>query len=401
MKTKIKFTILLLGIIISASAQENTEEGVDLLRSPASPAAQLLNIAPNTIERPTDLSSFWLSVNNATDGLAKFPTSYALDLSPAALFGSKILALKDLNSCKTGDIMWQSFVVSTGIRQDEDTVTGKSFYKASLGIKFSIVRPNWSEKTETRFQEIVAMQKRITKMITVSLDEVINDSAYLALIEKRDNIEDEDSDEYKKADEAVNKALQKLMTEKRIQRLAENSNMQAELKKKARDFRIERKGPFLDFSGGFAAAFPTNKLNYSIADKAGAWVTGGYEGGEKSLSILGTVRYLYQPETIFADPSGTIPSKNISTLDMGARLLFATRDDKFNLSFESLYRSVLTKSVIDPSWKLNFSAEYDLGFNKKLSISFGRDFDGVITKGGNLIAAINLIAGFGNKRDIR
>ncbi|MBS1734692.1 MAG: hypothetical protein JST02_15475, partial [Bacteroidetes bacterium] len=107
------------------------------------------------------------------------------------------------------------------------------------------------------------------------------------------------------------------------------------------------------------------------------------------------------PETIFADPSGTIPSKNISTLDMGARLLFATRDDKFNLSFESLYRSVLTKSVIDPSWKLNFSAEYDLGFNRKLSISFGRDFDGVITKGGNLIAAINLIAGFGNKRDIR
>jgi hypothetical protein len=36
--------------------------------------------------------------------------------------------------------------------------------------------------------------------------------------------------------------------------------------------------------------------------------------------------------------------------------------------------------------------------NKRLTFTFGRDFDSTITKGGNLIAAFTLLAGFGNKR---
>ena len=75
---------------------------------------------------------------------------------------------------------------------------------------------------------------------------------------------------------------------------------------------------------------------------------------------------------------------------------------KENLSFsaEAIYRSVLGKSVIDPSWRLVLNAEYNLGANRKLTFAFGRDFDGTISKAGNLIAAINFIAGFGNDRKI-
>jgi len=46
------------------------------------------------------------------------------------------------------------------------------------------------------------------------------------------------------------------------------------------------------------------------------------------------------------------------------------------------------------------NAEYDLGTNRKLTFAFGRDFDGTISKGGNLVAMINLIAGFGGDRKI-
>ena len=80
--------------------------------------------------------------------------------------------------------MWQSFVVSTGIRQDEDTLTGKSFYKSITWYQVFHRSSKLVWKNRDPLPEIVAMQKRITKMITVSLDEVINDSAYLALIEK-------------------------------------------------------------------------------------------------------------------------------------------------------------------------------------------------------------------------
>src|SRR5262245_41263667 len=96
---RILIPILFSLFFIPAIAQEEAapkEQGVDLLKAPASPAAQLLNIAPAAIERPTDLSSFWLSISNTTSNLNKLPTYYAFDISPAALFGRPI-SLKDLS----------------------------------------------------------------------------------------------------------------------------------------------------------------------------------------------------------------------------------------------------------------------------------------------------------------
>lgn len=397
-----KKKILQLGCCIlftySCFSQE-TEEGVDLLKAPSSPAAQLLNIAPNTIERPTDLSSLWISVNNNTDGLSRFPTNYALDISPASLFNSKIVTLSDLKSTKTGEVFWQSFIVSTGIKQVTDSLTNTSFYKTAVGVKFSIIRPQWSAKTTSRFEEIKSYQKVIKEMVAVNSNEVKNEPEYKKLIAAQDKATEQDIID--SLDKVIEAFRQKFMTEARIKRIANNPSVHDALKKKAREFRIERKGPFLDFAGGFSAQFPTNKLGYSLADQSGAWLTGGYEGGDNNLSILGIVRYLYQPESIFADSTGKIPSAKISTLDMGARVHFSTKEDLFTISFESIYRSVLTKSIVKPSWKFSFSAEYDLGFNKKISVSFGRDFDGMISKGGNLIAALNLITGFGNKKDLK
>jgi hypothetical protein len=65
---------------------------------------------------------------------------------------------------------------------------------------------------------------------------------------------------------------------------------------------------------------------------------------------------------------------------------------------EAIYRSVLQENTIDPNWRLVFSAEYDVGMNQKLSFSFGRNFDRTISRGGNLMTALNFIKGFGNKR---
>ncbi|WP_315820489.1 hypothetical protein [Paraflavitalea speifideaquila] len=111
-------------------------------------------------------------------------------------------------------------------------------------------------------------------------------------------------------------------------------------------------------------------------------------------------RYLYQPNAIFADPAGKLSTDKVSTFDAGARFLLSALNDKLNLSGEALYRSILGNSELDPSWRLIFNAEYDIGKNRRLTFSFGRNFDGTISKGGNLIAAINFIAGFGGERKI-
>ena len=46
------------------------------------------------------------------------------------------------------------------------------------------------------------------------------------------------------------------------------------------------------------------------------------------------------------------------------------------------------------------NADYDPGTIRKFTFAFGRDFDGTISKGGNLVAMINQIAGFGGDRKI-
>jgi hypothetical protein len=386
-------------------AQEDpagAQQGVDLLKAPSSPASQLLNIAPSAIERPTDLSSFWLSITNSTSNLTKVPTNYAFDISPAALFGRPI-SLKDLSATNTREVMRQSFVLSAGIRTDEDTINDLSFYKSAVGFKVSFVRPAWTAETNRNYKTLVGIQRRITDAVEDISISIEDTEPLKSKLEERDSIlraSGRDSEAYKKADAEFNELRQQVL-ETALSNDATLHALKENLKVKAREFKIVRRGWFLDLAGGVSFQFPTNELGYSLVDRSGAWLTGGHEGGDKKLSVLAIARYLYQPEKIFADPSGTIPNKNISTFDAGTRVLYSTDKDQFSFSFESMYRSVLTNSIVDPSWRLVFSVEYDIGFNQKISFNFGRDFDGTTQKGGTLIGWLNFIAGFGNKRAVK
>ena len=165
--------------------------------------------------------------------------------------------------------------------------------------------------------------------------------------------------------------------------------------------KIERIGLFLDFASGFALDFPDNKFDKSLVSKAGAWLTGGYESGNRGFSFLGIGRYLYQPDKIFADDSGKIKARNISTFDAGARVALNAFQGKFSLNAEAIYRSVLNKNVIKPSWRFTFNAEYSVGLNQKITFAFGRNFNSTITKDGNLIAALNFIKGFGSNKKVK
>ena len=155
-----------------------------------------------------------------------------------------------------------------------------------------------------------------------------------------------------------------------------------------------------DFATGVVVDFPDNRFNYSLVSKAGAWLTGGYEGGNDKPSFLGIVRYLYQPDKIFADDGGVLKTNNISTFDAGARLLIKGAGGKFIGSAEGIYRSVLKKNTVDPNWRFILNVEYDVGFNQKLTFAFGKNFDGAVSKKGNLIAALNFIKAFGGQKKL-
>jgi hypothetical protein len=84
------------------------------------------------------------------------------------------------------------------------------------------------------------------------------------------------------------------------------------------------------------------------------------------------------------------------TFDAGARYVYSK--DRFSCSLEGIYRSIINSSLAEPSWRVVFNTDYTIAANQKLLFSFGRNFDGTITKNNNLIASLSLLFGFGGTK---
>lgn len=388
---------MLLLVAGAASAQQVKSDSItlDLLKAPSSPAFNILGISPSQIDRPTDLNAFKLSVQNATNNFSKFPNSYSVEIAPASLLKLKNQTLDKLNSTQFKDVFPQSLSISFGTTQaskiNPTTKDSTSHTRLGFGVKFSFVRPRWSDATTRLFNNLKNAQLSFLNDIQTSTHKKsLQDSVrkYNADVTKRQIFLDSLSTLTEQNAELLNRQVKDSVKYKALYNAANN-------------FMIERKGFFLDFAGGLAIDFPTDQFNYSVVNKAGAWVTTGYEGGNNGFSILGIGRYLYQPDQILADPTGSIKSDKISTLDLGERLLYNGYQGKFTASVETIYRSILNKnSSIDPSWRCILNLEYSVGTNQKITFAFGKDFDNTITKSGNLITALNYIIGFGSTKRI-
>lgn len=404
---RISFIVAILAVLclhVKAQLNVDTTITLDVLKSPVSPAFNMLGISTSAIERPSDLNSFRLSVQNATNNLTAIPNSYAFEIAPF-LWGAKKYTLKDFDSSKHAFL--QSFTISAGFThmgpEGQEDVDSLKTTKVAFGLKFSIIRPKWSDATRKAYWALIKAQEEILQ--AYELPNMYSDSLQL-LKDLRVAL---DKDTTLPREEKRARRMQLIADLQRMHNLVDSVQQEGlpstapyqRAKAIAASFPTERKGVFLDFTTGMVADFPDNRFDNSLINKAGAWLTGGYENGNKGITSMFIVRYLYHPEVIFADPEGKVSRDHASTFDAGARFLLSTLNDKFTLSGEALYRSVIGNSMLDPSWRLVLSTEYEVAKNRKVTFSFGRNFDGAISKGGNLIAAINFIAGFGGERKVK
>lgn len=404
---RIPFILAILAVLcIDAKGQLNVDTTItlDVLKSPVSPAFNMLGISTSAIERPSDLNSFRLSIQNATNNLTAIPNSYAFEIAPF-LFGAKKYTLKDFDSSKHAFL--QSFTISAGFThmgpEGQEDVDSLKTTKVAIGIKFAIIRPGWSENTRKVYLELIKQQEALLN--AYELPNMYSDSLQilkdLRVALARDTTLPREEKRERMAKMVADLQRMHNLVDSIQQEGLPGTEAYQRAKAIAASFPTERKGVFLDFTTGMVADFPDNRFDNSLVNKAGAWLTGGYENGNKGITSMFIVRYLYHPEVIFADPDGKISADHASTFDAGARFLLSTLNDKFTLSGEALYRSVIGNSMLDPSWRLVLSTEYEVAKNRKVTFSFGRNFDGAISKGGNLVAAINFIAGFGGERKVK
>jgi hypothetical protein len=413
---KIFLSIIIVGANFITLAQSVIKDSIDinLLNAPSNAAFNLMGVSTSTIDRPTDLNNFRLSIQNATNSFSKFPSNYAVEFSPYAIFAKKDQTLLKFNETNFKDVFQQSLSVSFAITKsnidDKETNDTLSFTKLGFGFKFSIIRPKWSSNTTKVVDNFYAYQKDLNdayielantlsksnqrlKDIELQITNEQDPTKIEALIKLQGILRDEIRD-------SIVVALQNFDAPNKPAAFKTFALAAKNLQKYAHDLKLERQGAFLDFATGIALDFPDNKFNNSLVSKAGAWLTGGYENGNSGFTFMGVGRYLFQPDKLFADDSGKLNSKNISTFDFGARALVSALDGKFTLSSEFIYRSILNDNAIKPSYRFVFNTEYDIGFNQKITFAIGRNFDGTITKTNNLIAALNFIKGFGSNKKL-
>ena len=407
------FFLLVLGCTSRLFAQteqiDTSKVNLDVLKSPSSPAFNLLGLSPSDIDRPTDVNAFALSLQNSTKNFTTLPNSYAVELAPVYLFQKKLISLAQFKATDFKHVFWQSFTLSIGYThmgpEGKEDVDSLRQSKAGFGFKFSIIRPKFSDQTQNVYDNLVIQQKIMLKnYFSAEAKHALTKEVVLVQDSLRKLISI-----YPRGDNRLVSERTRLMAKlmELNTKINEDGNVELEgteafqaAKKIAADFKIERIGPFLDLAAGLTLDFPDDRFNYSMVSKAGAWLTGGYENGNQGITVMGIARYLFQPDKIFADDNNVIQSKDVSTFDAGGKLLFNGFNGRLALSTEVIYRSVLTTSTVDPSWRLVFNTEYDIGKNKKLTFAFGKNFDGAISKGGNLIAALNFISSFGSARKI-
>jgi hypothetical protein len=167
----------------------------------------------------------------------------------------------------------------------------------------------------------------------------------------------------------------------------------------ASSYKLERVGTFWDLAGGLVLDFLDRRFDNSNVTKAGIWTTYGNEGREQvSWQVL--ARYLYNPENVFMNEADSLEMQNIHNLDAGGRLSFDSKNNRFSFGLEFLGRAVLNDVGLDPTWRTTANASYDLGNNRLVTFSLGKNFDGTVSKSGNLIAALNFLVGLGGKKEL-
>lgn len=383
--------------LIFTTTYSQTDINVDALTAPSSVAFNLLGISPSSIDKPIDLTTFAASIQNASNNFTSIPSNYALEILPFTLFGKTTMTTTELNSEKINDVFKQTFNFSFGISTElKEDIQTPELTRLGMGIKFSIFRPGFDSITVAKINKI---QEHQAKIITTTADSYNNDSVLETYAGMRRDVlasklsDDEENIKLKEINALV--LLRKEQLDKET-----DASLYEKIEKETKELKFNRKGFFLDFSAGSVLDFKEQTFNRSKISKSGAWLTGSYDTG-KNWNYLGIARYLYQPDKILADETGLIDNKNISTFDSGFRLIYKEMEkQKLSISTEGIYRSVLNKNAIDPSWRVVLNASYDLGDNQVLTLTFGKDFDNSLIKEDNLITSLNYIIGLGAKRAI-
>lgn len=404
---KYLFSLMILLSFHCAMSQYNSEEkeelDLEMLQAPSSPAANLLGISDSDIQKPSDRNELVGLIRQSSDNFSSLPTSFAFDYSPFKKglydFMNYDPEKKQANSkVNLKSNLRQSFVLSVATQsldsaKDEVLVSSQQF---GIGIKFSLARGTLDKSFQEKIMKMQSIKRRVLPEMVRLKEERIrmkNDSLKLLIdAEMKKSPPQRDMSKVQEWNMQRSKidSTETLVVDKMFEKQFD------EIKTLTEKLSYDRFGFKWDVAAGLVLDFPNSSFDDGNLTKAGIWTVFGHEGQKSGMSFLGLIRYMYNPDKIYADENNTnVLESNVSTLDLGGRFILGNKN-KLSGSLEAIYRSA-SVSEIESSWRFTLNTSYDVSKNQKLTFIFGRDFDGTITKNGNVIAALSYVRGFGSK----
>lgn len=406
----------------SSGSTEEDDYILNLTTGASTPGFSVLGLSPSSVDRPKDPTDFAILVQNATENFNTIPKNYAIEFSSAffqSLFqGKNKTGINKFNETKdliNNVIQSLTFSIATSQTKLNDIDNPR----IGVGIKFSLLRGSqynsFLTKKETENAEIL---KEVHDNLKKGNQLEVKIRSYIYSSDsKLMGYSEELSKENLKAIKDIPKIreLNAKITARQIELnnslntpeiaeklLKEYKDIQNKIRKLVNeDIKFIRDGIKLDFAGALAYDYPEQKYDKGKLSKKSFWGILGWDWNvskDGANSIFGVFRYSESPllkDTLKKDDGTIILRNGVIYRDFGIRGIIDL--NKFYLSGELITRSESEKNF-QTKYLLDFG--YNMGSNKLIVLSFGKEFDGEPYKKGTLVTAINLILGFGAKRNL-
>lgn len=376
----------------------DTSMTVNSLRAPSSPAFVIMGLQPSNIENPTDPADFIVSLRNATDNYSMIPRNFAIEFAPGWVFCGRKITYKNFLSNNIGQNIWQSSTISFGFNTT-DLTDSTSLTQSGFGFKMSIFRGKLDSNYQgyhTKMSTAMVILKNLNNSIGEEANKRKDNDPVLQLLKKQLNDPAITDAQLAVIEEMMGNRNKQIDKEVADDVGRQNAEIIDTLKLIAQTLEVRRWGFKLDLAGAMELDFSNQQFNDSKISKYGVWLTGGYEFEKAPIVLLGVVRFLNNPDQQYIKDDSLVKKNNLEG-DLGARLVIENIKH-FSISGEIVYRTSFNIPEIKPTWRYVLNIDYQFASNKLISFSFGRNFDGTQVKGGTLVAALNLVLGFGSKR---
>jgi hypothetical protein len=366
------FGTALLVSVPTLLAQADTDTGdtlpeFNLMRTPASPAFTLLDLAPTAVERPGTPAAVAISLLSATTGLTQLPSDYSLELSPYWLFGHPQLTWQSDTTRNIWESIQRTATLSFGTAKAGDSANATMF---SSGLRLSLFSGQMSAES---LEYLDSAQNALTRNAAAFYEATAvarRDADSIFIAQLRAN-----------ANNPAAQEIARQQHEAAIQKINATAIEQFE-EEELQNFALQREGFLLELALGGVWHFADAAADSGRLSRFGVWVTPAYQW--TNWSVVGVGR-------LFMNKVGDTTQ---ATFDAGARLIFT--QDKYGVSLEAVSRSYTWDNAPKPEWRIAAVVDVEITEDTWLTSTFGKDYRG--SASGSLLAKLGISLNLSSKR---